>query len=147
MKDRRNKVGRINKKEQSNKFWEEVTDYFPLIRHGPHRKRSLQQFFFTEGTCLMSRCLATIGGHTDKPTDSPLIRHGPHRKRVQQFFYLRFEVLTAVVVSLDGLHGVISQKMVLFNYSIVECVFVAAVTLLLSRCLATIRGYTYRHTD
>jgi hypothetical protein len=30
------------------KFWEEVIAYFPLIRHGPHRKRS--------------RCLATIRG-------------------------------------------------------------------------------------
>jgi hypothetical protein len=34
------------------------------------------------------------------------------------------------------------------NYSfIVSCIFVAAVTILRSRCLATIRGYTYRHTD
>jgi hypothetical protein len=32
------------------------------------------------------------------------------------------------------------------NYSIVACVFVTAVTFLLSRCLATIGGYTYRHT-
>jgi hypothetical protein len=30
----------------------------------------------------------TIGGYTDRPTDSPLITHGPHRKWcVQQFFY------------------------------------------------------------
>jgi hypothetical protein len=33
------------------------------------------------------------------------------------------------------------------NYSIVACVFVAVVTLLPSRCLAMIRGYTYRHAD
>jgi hypothetical protein len=31
--------------------------------------------------------------------------------------------------------------------SIVACVFVAAVTFLLSRCLATIWGYTCRHTS
>jgi hypothetical protein len=23
------------------KFWEELTAYFPLIRHGPHRKRKI----------------------------------------------------------------------------------------------------------
>jgi hypothetical protein len=33
------------------------------------------------------------------------------------------------------------------NYSIVSCVFVAAVTFLQSRFLATIGGYTYKHTD
>jgi hypothetical protein len=33
------------------------------------------------------------------------------------------------------------------NFSIVACVFVTAVTSLPSRCLATIGGYTYRHTD
>jgi hypothetical protein len=31
--------------------------------------------------------------------------------------------------------------------SIVACVFVAAVTFQPRRCLATIEGYTYRHTD
>jgi hypothetical protein len=33
------------------------------------------------------------------------------------------------------------------NSSIVACVFVATVTFSPSRCLATIRGYTCRHTD
>jgi hypothetical protein len=33
------------------------------------------------------------------------------------------------------------------NFSVGACVFVAAVTFLPSRCLATIRGYTYRRTD
>jgi hypothetical protein len=33
------------------------------------------------------------------------------------------------------------------NSSTVACVFVAAVTFLQSRCLATIGEYTYRHTD
>jgi hypothetical protein len=28
----------------NKKFWEELIAYFPLIRHGPHRKRPLQQF-------------------------------------------------------------------------------------------------------
>jgi hypothetical protein len=33
------------------------------------------------------------------------------------------------------------------NSSIVACVFVTAITFLPSHCLATIRGYSYRHTD
>jgi hypothetical protein len=33
------------------------------------------------------------------------------------------------------------------NSSIVSCVFIAAIMILLSHCLATIEGYTYRHTD
>jgi hypothetical protein len=27
-------------------FWEEPIAYFPLIRHGPHRKRRVQQFLY-----------------------------------------------------------------------------------------------------
>jgi hypothetical protein len=46
-----------------------------------------------------------------------------------------------------GLHGVIFQKMVRFNSFIVACVFVTAVRLLPSRCLATRGGYTYKHKD
>jgi hypothetical protein len=37
-------------------------NYFPLIRHGPYRKRRLQQFFLVSGTCLPSHCLTTTGG-------------------------------------------------------------------------------------
>jgi hypothetical protein len=33
-------IKRINKK-----FWEQPIAYFPLIRHGPQRKRRRQQFF------------------------------------------------------------------------------------------------------
>jgi hypothetical protein len=61
------------------KFWELIVD-LPSVRYGPHRKRFIQQFLVTLGTCL-------IGGYTGRPTSSPLIRHAPHRKRrVQQFF-------------------------------------------------------------
>jgi hypothetical protein len=50
------------------KFWEELIAYFPLIRHGPHRKRRLQQFFVAAGKSLPSRCLATKGGiHFTEP--------------------------------------------------------------------------------
>jgi hypothetical protein len=62
---------------------------FPLTRHGPHRQQRLQQFFVAAGTSL-PRCYetTTIGGYTDRPTDSPLIRHAPHTKgHDQQFFY------------------------------------------------------------
>jgi hypothetical protein len=47
----------------------ELIANFPLIRHGPHRKLHLQQFFVTAGTCLPSCCLATIGGYTYRHTD------------------------------------------------------------------------------
>jgi hypothetical protein len=47
-------------------FWEELIDYFPLIRH-------FQQFIVAAGTLFPSRCLATIEGYTDRLTDSPLI--------------------------------------------------------------------------
>jgi hypothetical protein len=63
----------------NKKFWEELIAYFPLIRHGSHRKLCLQQSFVAAETCLPSRCLATIGGYTDRPTGSPFIRHGQHR--------------------------------------------------------------------
>jgi hypothetical protein len=52
----------------NKKFWEELVTYFPLIRHGPHRKRRLQHFFFAERTCLASRCLATSGKNTHTDT-------------------------------------------------------------------------------
>jgi hypothetical protein len=61
----------------NTKFWEELIAFITLIRHGPHRKRRLQQFFLATGRSLPSSSLATIGGYTDKPTDT----------RVQQFFY------------------------------------------------------------
>jgi hypothetical protein len=62
--------------------------YFSLMRHGPHRKLRLQQFFFAARACLPSCCLAKMAWYTDIPTGSSLIRHRSHRKRyVQQFFY------------------------------------------------------------
>jgi hypothetical protein len=42
--------------------------YFPLIQHGPHRKR-VQQFLYccvAVGTCLPNRCLGTVWGYTHK---------------------------------------------------------------------------------
>jgi hypothetical protein len=42
-------------------------------RHGPHRKRSIQQVFVAVATCLPSRCLAMVGEYTDRPTDFSLI--------------------------------------------------------------------------
>jgi hypothetical protein len=50
--------------EKNKKFWEELISCFTFIRQGPHRKRCLQQFFVSAGTCLPSHCLATIGGYT-----------------------------------------------------------------------------------
>jgi hypothetical protein len=68
-------------------FWEELIAYFPFMQHGLHRKRRLQQYFYTAGMCIPNCCLATIPGYTDRTTDFPFIRHGPRRKlRFQQFF-------------------------------------------------------------
>jgi hypothetical protein len=50
----------------NKKFWEELIAYSSLIRHGLHRKRLSNNFsivacvFVVAGTCLQSRCLATI---------------------------------------------------------------------------------------
>jgi hypothetical protein len=54
----------------NKKFWEELITYFPLIRHGPQRKRRLQQFFVVSRTSLPSCYLATIG-------DTQTNRHTP----------------------------------------------------------------------
>jgi hypothetical protein len=37
----------------NKKFWEEIIAYFPFIRHGPHTKRRVQQFFYC---CVCIRC-------------------------------------------------------------------------------------------
>jgi hypothetical protein len=47
-------------------FWGKLIAYFPLIRHGPHRKRS--RFLATIRGLLPSRCLATIRGNTQTHT-------------------------------------------------------------------------------
>jgi hypothetical protein len=54
--------------------------YFPLIHHGPHKKDASKIIFVAAGKSLPSCYLATLGGYTDRSTDSPLIRHGPYRK-------------------------------------------------------------------
>jgi hypothetical protein len=35
------------------KLWEQLLAYFPLLRHGPHRKRQAQQLFYS---CLCISC-------------------------------------------------------------------------------------------
>jgi hypothetical protein len=42
------------------KFWKELIAYFPLKRHGPHRKWRLRQLFIAAGTSLSSCYLVTI---------------------------------------------------------------------------------------
>jgi hypothetical protein len=54
---------------KNQKFWEELTVYFPLIRDGPHRKQRVQLFFNCLCICcavtfLPSRCVAKIEGYT-----------------------------------------------------------------------------------
>jgi hypothetical protein len=47
---------------KGKKLWEELFTYFPLIQHGPHRKRHFQQFFVAAEKFLPSLCLAMKGG-------------------------------------------------------------------------------------
>jgi hypothetical protein len=67
----------IVKSWKYKKFWEELIAYSPLVRHGPHTKRSLQLFFLSAGMSLPSYYLVTLEEYTDKPTDT----------HVQQIFY------------------------------------------------------------
>jgi hypothetical protein len=54
------------------KFWEELIAYFPLIRHGPHRKRTRCLAVIRE--LLPSRWVATIGViHRHTHTESNVI--------------------------------------------------------------------------
>jgi hypothetical protein len=67
---------------ESDKIWwriQIVITYFPLIQHGPHRKRRHQQLFVATGTSSPSYYLETIKGYTDT--------------RVQIFFYCNFYYL------------------------------------------------------
>jgi hypothetical protein len=80
------------------KFWEELIAYFPLIRHGSHRKRN--KTFWEE---LVA--------------DFPLIRHGSHRKRNKKFW----EELIAYFPWHDTGH---IENDASNNSSIVSCVFV-----------------------
>jgi hypothetical protein len=88
-----------NRRNKNRKFWETLISYFPVIRHGSHRKRHLQHFFVAAGTSLLSCYLTTIEGYIDSPRDTSAN-----------------------------------------NSCILECVFVVAVTFLLSRRVATIAG-------
>jgi hypothetical protein len=67
--DRENHFGSFTSEQRKTKcitnktFWKELSAYSPT---GPHGKQRLQQFFVAAGTCLPSRCLATIEGiHTE----------------------------------------------------------------------------------
>jgi hypothetical protein len=51
-------------------YKDELIVHFHLIRHGPHGKRCLQQFFVAAGTSLPSCHLATIHGYIGRPTDT-----------------------------------------------------------------------------
>jgi hypothetical protein len=64
-------------RKKNKKFWDELLAYFPSIRHGPQRKRRLQQSFVAGGPCLPSCYLPTIGRYTEKHTD----------RRFHIFFY------------------------------------------------------------
>jgi hypothetical protein len=66
------------------KFWEELIAYFPLIRHGPHRKRI--RCLATIMGLLPSRCLATIGEiHRHKHTQTHT--HGQQRDLISLLYF------------------------------------------------------------
>jgi hypothetical protein len=119
-----------------------------LIRHGPHKKRRLFQFFVAVGTCLPSHCLAAVGRSTNGPTSSHLIRNGLHRKRrLFQFFvaagmYLPSHCLAAVGRSTDSplIRNGPRRKRRGQQFFCVSCKHVAAGTFLPSRCLVPLRG-------
>jgi hypothetical protein len=46
-----------NKSNINNKLCEELIAYFPLILHGPHRKRSVRNLFYC---CLCVRCRGNV---------------------------------------------------------------------------------------
>jgi hypothetical protein len=52
------------------KFWKELIAYFPLTRHGSHRKRCVQYFIVSAGTSILSYCLVTLGGYIGRTTDT-----------------------------------------------------------------------------
>jgi hypothetical protein len=61
--------------------------YFDTTRK--HRIRHLQQFFVAARVCLLRRCLATAGRHTDRPIKSPLNPHGQERYASNNSIHLR----------------------------------------------------------
>jgi hypothetical protein len=59
---------------RNKKFWEELITYFPLVRHGSHRRRRVKQFFYC---CVCIRChgnffieLLPIKGRSDAGTNT-----------------------------------------------------------------------------
>jgi hypothetical protein len=47
----------VGEMEQNIEFWQEPIDYCPFIRHGSHRKRRDQQFFYC---CMCIRCRCNV---------------------------------------------------------------------------------------
>jgi hypothetical protein len=82
----------------------------------------------SNNSSLMPSYLATIRGHTDRPTASPLIRHVTHSKcRVQH---------SSLIASIRCRRNVFTEPLVNTDKRDI---------LLPNRCLATIGGHT--HTD
>jgi hypothetical protein len=92
----------------SKKFWKEHIAYFPLTRHGPHRKRRVQQFVYC---CVCIRCRGNVftepmtgndkGIHIHTQTDgkhlwsTPFSCHGIHTKfRKHWFRYSKYRKIT-----------------------------------------------------
>jgi hypothetical protein len=83
---------------QNKKFWEELIAYFPLIRHGQHRKQCVNIgacVLVTAVTFLPNRCLVTyiyrhrlIGGFHEVRHCDCLRYHDMHTKFHKDWFKL-----------------------------------------------------------
>jgi hypothetical protein len=114
------------KRKCKKKFWEELMAYFPLIRHGLHRKRRLQQYFVAAGMSLPN-CYLTM-------------QRGIHRLSFDKT--QTGEKMTRPTILL------LLRVFVVAGTSLPICYLVTMGGFNLpSLCLATIGGYTYRHTD
>jgi hypothetical protein len=79
----------------NKKLCEELISSFPLIRRGPHRKRSLQQFFVAAGTSSPSCYLVIIGGYTNPQT------HASNNSSIVACIRCRGNVFTESLTSND----------------------------------------------
>jgi hypothetical protein len=132
--------------QKKNKFWEELIAYFPWydtghIENDASNNSSIAEcVFVTAVKFLPRRGLATTGGkhrHTQEATWS----HEPTLFYQNKKFW---EELIAYFPWYDTGH---IENDASKNSSIVACVFVAAVTFLPSRGLATTGGETQTHTQ
>jgi hypothetical protein len=126
--------------ERTNKkFWEELNAYFPLIQHGPHRKQHVQQFFYVEFEVVTATVMKSTIIWDITPYSPPKVSRdfgGTHRLhlrgRISRARCLLLPWYFARLIgprrwrrcrlTFNGLNGVISQEIVLFNSIAALCI-------------------------